>query len=657
MSTDPDPPKILWTPTKQFVESSNLVNYQKWLKEKKDLEFDGYLELWKWSNSKSEIFWESILQYFNIRYSGSYSRVHSSDQMPFTRWFDGIKVNYSEHIFRNANDDHPAIIYSSESGTINELSWKELSRQVASLRNKLTEFGILPGDRVAAWLPNIPEAIVAFLAVNSLGAVWSSTSPDFGIKSVIDRFEQIEPKVLIAANGYQYNGKAINKIDDLGIVKKSLPTVTHTIIVPFLEDFTDEIDINNNYLWEDCIEATVPLEFVRVPFESPIWILYSSGTTGLPKAITHSYGGTLMEHFKYLSFHNDVKPGERFFWFTTTGWMMWNYQLASLLCGSIIVLYEGSPGFPSINTLWEFASKTKINHFGTSAPFILANMKADTHPGKDFDLSALRSIGSTGAPLPPDGFDWVYENISASVWLASISGGTDVCSAFVGGNPLWPVYSGEIQSIALGCALEAFNEIGESVMNQVGEMVITHPMPSMPIYFWNDLEFKRYKESYFTVYPDVWRHGDWIKITPRWGVVIYGRSDATLNRGGIRIGTAEIYSALDQLQKIKDSLVVCIDMDDGSSNMLLFIVANSEFTEEFKHEINTTIRNQCTPRHVPDEIIPIDEVPYTISGKKTEAPVKKILMGKNLDSILNKDALKNPHALDFFVEYFKKGIS
>ncbi len=655
MNSAENQPTVLWNPGKDDIANSNLSKYQNWLKTEKGLHFDGYKDLWKWSVSQMGDFWSSIWEYFDIQFSGSYAKAMSADHMPDTKWFEGTSLNYAEHIFLQYSDQRPAIVYSSENGDINELSWSDLQNQVASLRKKLIEFDVKAGDRVVGWLPNIPEAIIAFLATNSIGAVWSSTSPDFGVKSVIDRFAQTEPKVFIAANGYQYNGKQIDKTLDVGIVQQSLPTVKHTIVVSFLEK-SSNID-PAFHLWEDCTAEEATIEFTRVPFESPIWILYSSGTTGLPKAITHSNGGALLEHYKYLSFHNDVKIGERFFWFTTTGWMMWNYQLASLLCGSTVVLYEGSPAYPSITRLWDLASKTKINHFGTSAPFIQANMKANTRPSEDFDLRSLRSIGSTGAPLPPDGFDWVYEHIGSQIWLASISGGTDVCSAFVGGNPLWPVYSGEIQCIALGCALEAYDEQGHPVIENVGEMIISKAMPSMPIYFWNDKNKVRYKESYFNVFPNVWRHGDWIKITSRSGIIIYGRSDATLNRGGIRIGTAEIYSALDQIQEIKDSLVVCIDKKDGSSYMPLFVVTDRDLTDDFKQTINTTIRKQCTPRHVPDEIVQIEEVPYTISGKKTETPVKNILMGKDLNLSLNKDALKNPEVLDFFIQYYKKGMA
>ena len=433
---------------------------------------------------------------------------------------------------------------------------------------------------------------------------------------------------------------------------KQLPTVTDIVLMNYLNpsaEIETDVSITN---WESAISFDGELEFEAVPFEHPIWVLYSSGTTGLPKAITHSHGGILLEHLKYLSFHNDAKQGDRFFWYTTTGWMMWNYMVASMLCGSTIVLYDGSPGYPDMNVLWKFASDVGIKHFGTSAPFIAANMKAETNPGKDYNLSNLVSIGSTGAPLPPEGFNWVYSHIKKDLWLASISGGSDVCSAFVGGNPIWPVFSGEIQCRALGCKLEAFDDAGKPVADEVGEMVITEPMPSMPVSFWNDPDFRKYESSYFEMYPGIWRHGDWTRITPRDGVVIYGRSDATLNRGGVRIGTSEIYRVLDKMPELQDSLIVCIDREGGEFYMPLFVVLpeNADLSQELIEYINKTIRQECTPRHVPDEVIKISEVPYTISGKKTETPVKKILMGMDVSGSLNRDALKNPHSLDAFVK-------
>ncbi len=648
-----DKPKLLWKPGKVTVTTANLTKFSNWLKKEKGLEFDGYHELWKWSVANINTFWQAIWDYFAILHSGSIVKACSDDAMPHTKWFEGAKLSYAEHIFRNAQPGTPAIISKTENSTIKELSWNELEKQVAGLRNSLVAKGIKKGDCVVGWLPNIPEAVVAFLAVNSLGAIWSGTSPDFGIQSVIDRFAQIEPKILIAADGYYYNGKTFDKTGDIQNVKNELPTITHTIIVPVLNN-SEKLLQEESSFWNDNIRNISQLTFERVPFEHPIWVLYSSGTTGLPKAITHSNGGVLLEHLKYLTFHNDIKPGERFFWFSTTGWMMWNYMVASMLCGATIVLYDGSPAYPDINALWKLASEIGVSHFGTSAPFIIANMKAETTPGKSYNLDSLRSIGSTGAPLPPDGFDWIYSNVKKDLWLASISGGTDVCSAFVGGNPLWPVYSGEIQCRALGCKLEAYDEDGQPQTETVGEMVISKPMPSMPVFFWNDPDFERYNESYFEMYPGKWRHGDWTMITEREGVIIYGRSDATLNRGGIRIGTAEIYRVLDKMDEVRDGIMVCVDKKDGSFYMPLFIVSDYVLDSSLKDKIKKNIREQCTPRHVPDEIIPINEVPYTISGKKTEAPVKKILMGENIDHLLNKDALKNPDSLEFFVELAKK---
>lgn len=638
--------KVLWQPDEATIQHANLTKYLRWL-EGQGKTFATYQELYAWSTEDLEGFWSSMLEYFDVLYSGDFQHVFKGT-MPDVKWFTGLHLNYAEHIFRNANSDSPAILFASENRELQSMSWEELRSRVAGLQVKLREFGVKPGDRVAGWLPNIPEAIIAFLATNSLGAIWSSTSPDFGNTSVIDRFAQIEPRVLIVADGYSYNGKVFDKMADNRELIANLPTVEHTILIPFIK--TE--DHSGFHKWADCTQAGATLSFERLPFEHPIWVLYSSGTTGLPKAITHSAGGVLLEHLKYLSFHNDVKPGERFFWYTTTGWMMWNYMVASMLCGATVVIFEGSPAYPSLDRLWLLTEEAGINHFGTSAPFIVANMKAGQKPSS-YDLSTLRSIGSTGAPLPPEGFEWISNSIG-NIWLASISGGTDVCSAFVGGNPLLPVHSGEIQCAALGCDLKAYNESGEAVLDEVGEMIIEKPMPSMPVFFWNDKEFQRYTESYFEEFPDVWRHGDWIRITQNDGVVIYGRSDATLNRGGIRIGTAEIYAALDSLEEVKDALVVCIDRENGESHMPLFVVTD-ELDTDLQALIKRQIREDCSPRHVPDVIYRIDQVPYTISGKKTEAPVKKILMGKSLENSLNKDALKNPEALSFFIDLYEKG--
>ncbi|MEZ5059314.1 MAG: acetoacetate--CoA ligase [Saprospiraceae bacterium] len=541
----------LWEPSESFINHSNLTKYMSWLKSEKGLQFNDYQSLWEWSVENIETFWGSLWQYFKIESTGTYNEVLINKEMPGAEWFKGAKVNYAKEIFNRKNVDQPAIIFRNEVIDYVEISWEELEGEVASMAAFLKECGVGKGDRVAAFLPNIPEATTAFLAACSLGAVWSSCSPDFGTSSVVDRFHQIEPKVLFVVDGYRYGGKSYDKMSIVKELIEQLPSVEKVVLLPYLNP-EQQADFSPKAVrWVDTFRPVSKgsLEFEMVPFEHPIWVLYSSGTTGAPKAITHSQGGVLIEHLKYLTFHNDVHPGERFFWFSTTGWMMWNFIQGSFLAGASIVLFDGSPGYPDINVLWEFAEKAKINHFGTSAPFLVANMKANTTPGKSYDLSALRSIGSTGSPLPPAAFDWVYEHVKSDLWLCSMAGGTDVCTAWVGGNPLLPVHEGEIQCRCVGAALYAFDEEGNPLVNEVGEMVITEPMPSMPIYFWNDEGNQRYKSSYFEMFPGIWRHGDWVSISDYGSLIIYGRSDATLNRQGVRIGTAEIYRSVDKIRR------------------------------------------------------------------------------------------------------------
>ncbi|MEM9389608.1 MAG: acetoacetate--CoA ligase [Bacteroidota bacterium] len=645
--------KLLWSPPADFQDQSNLTQYLKWLNDTKGLSFSGYHELWKWSVNELEDFWRSIFEYFDISYSGSLEAPLEGKEMPFFKWFSNTSLNYAENVFKQAQDSAPAIIYKTENTALSQLSWKDLKLRVAALRDYLTtEAGVTKGDRVVGYLTNTPESVISFLAVNSLGAVWSSCSPDFGLTSVIDRFNQVSPKVFIAVNGYNYGGRHYDKTDTVREVAGALPTVDHVLLInnndsPIPHNFQDWRKIVNSGEGE--------LEFTRVNFNDPIWVLYSSGTTGKPKAITHSQGGILLEHLKYLTFHNNVKKGDRCFWYTTTGWMMWNYIQSTLLCGGTLVMYDGSPAWPEIDALWQLADEAQIAHLGTSAGYIVANLKAKQNPGAKYNLSSLVSVGSTGSPLPPEGFDWIYNSIKEDIWLTSISGGTDVCSAFVGGNPIIPVHSGEIQCRALGCDMHAFDENGTPVMEEVGEMVILKPMPSMPIYFWNDTEYQNYKSSYFEMYSGVWRHGDWVEITKRNGIKIFGRSDATLNRGGVRIGTSEIYRAVDKIEEVEDSLIICIEKAEGNFYMPLFIklASDIQFNDGLRKEINATIRKEYSPRHVPDEIIVAPDIPYTISGKKTEAPVKKIFMGQPLDKAMNRDALRNPEAIDFFIEMAK----
>lgn len=651
-------PAILWTPDDKTREHAHLTRYMRWLREHKRLSLDHYPALWAWSAEHPEAFWETVWEYFEVISHTPYERVLSGDEMPGARWFEGATLNYAEHVFRCKSPEHPALIFQNERGLSGQLSWAELEQQVAALAQFLLQSGVQRGDRVAAYLPNTPHAAVAVLAAMSIGAVWSSCSPDFGVSSVVDRFAQIEPKVLIAVDGYTYNGKPFDKREAVRDICRQLPSLQRVVWVPYLDAHPRPEGLPGVVLWDEALQTPAgPLAFEPLPFAHPLWVLYSSGTTGIPKAIVHSHGGNLLEHLKYLHFHNDVHPGERFFWYSTTGWMMWNFTIGSLLADATAVLYDGSPAYPSLDVLWKLAEQTRITHFGTSAPFILSCRKADLSPKDTCDLSALRSIGSTGSPLPPEGFRWVYERVKSDVWLSSMAGGTDVCTAWVGGNPLLPVYEGEIQCRCLGCAMESWDEDGHPVPpGEVGEMVVTRPMPSMPVFFWNDPDGSKYRSSYFEHYPGVWRHGDWLCITPRQTLIILGRSDATLNRQGVRIGTAEIYRALDQIPEIRDALILNLERPDGSDWMPLFVQLEPGATldDALQQRIRNTLRTECSPRHVPDAIIAAPDIPYTISGKKMETPVKKILQKKPLDKAYNPDSMRNPEAMQFFIEWAEK---
>lgn len=646
--------KLLWEPDARFKAESQLVDYMHWLAANRNRHFANYAELWQWSITATADFWESIWDYFAIKAHHPYQSVLEGEQMPWMNWFKGSTLNYAEHIFRQANPAHPALLFQSERSPLSAISWQELAADTARLQHFLKATGLSTGDRVAAILPNIPEATVAFLASNAMGAVWSSCSPDFGAEAIIDRFQQIEPKVLIAVDGYTYNGKAYDKTEVIEQIADQLPSVEIIIFIPYLNSDASLNTSQSSVNWQAALRGqSTELTFTPVPFEHPVWVLYSSGTTGRPKAITHSHGGVLLEHLKYHGFHNDTKAGERYFWYTTTGWMMWNFVQAALLRGATIVLYDGSPGYPDLDVLWDLAEKAGIQHFGCSAPYLVSCMKQQLQPGEKYDLSRLRSLSSTGAPLPPETFAYIYSAIKKDLWLCSMSGGTDVCTAFVGGNPLLAVRQGEIQSRALGCALYAYDDAARPVTNQVGEMVITRPMPSMPVYFWNDPSGDRYLNSYFAQYPGIWRHGDWVRINDQGSLVIYGRSDATLNRQGIRIGTAEIYRSLHKIPEIEDSLIVNLELPGGRHFMPLFVLLpkGQELNAALRQKINQQLRLDYTSRHVPDAIVQVPDIPYTISGKKMETPVKKLLMGISLAVAANKDAMKNPSAMDFFIHY------
>ena len=638
----------VWTPGKDLLDKSWLTLYMKWLAKHRSLEFDNYDALWKWSVEKPADFWASFLEYSGIITHGQLDSVlEEREGMIGTAWFKGLQFNYAENIFSNADPDTDAVVFRNERGQKRRIGWPELESSVAAMAAWLRDHGVVKGDRVVSVMPNIPETVIAFLAVQSIGAVWSSCSPDFGNPSIVDRFYQVEPKVLLLTDGYQYNGKQYTKINSWEELCRALPSLEQVVFLPYADESSEMPGTVN---WKDVmLWKHGPLQFEPVSFDHPLWILYSSGTTGNPKAITHSVGGNLIEHLKVLLLHWDVKPGEKFFWFSTTGWMMWNFSVASMLAGATLVLYDGSAGHPDLNMLWELAKEEEIHHFGGGAAFFIACMKAGMRY-RDSELPSLRTIGSTGSPLPPEAFEWVYREVKKDVWLISFSGGTDICSGFVGGCPHLPVYSGEIQCRLLGCYLESFNETGHPVRNELGEMVILRPMPSMPIYFWNDEGNERYRNSYFGHFPGVWRHGDWIEITDRGSVIIYGRSDATLNRDGVRIGTSEIYRAVDAIEEIQDSLVVCVEREGGQYYMPLYVVMKPgfELNDEVRAKIRKQLREQYSPRHVPDEIIAVPDIPYTISGKKMETPVKKILMGTPVELAASRDTMKNPEALGYF---------
>jgi acetoacetyl-CoA synthetase len=631
-------PPIVWTPSPERIASATITSYRKWLNETRGLELEGYPDLWQWSVDELEEFWGSIWEFFEVQASEPYVRVLTTREMPGAQWFPGARLSYAEHVFRGRDDSEVAIRHASELRPLGEWTWGELRARAGAVAASLRESGVVAGDRVAAYLPNIPETVAAFLGCASIGAIWSSCAPEFGVRSVVDRFAQIEPKVLLAVDGYRYGGRDFDRAEAIAQLQRELPTLERTFVLPYLAGGDWEL-------------PPAGLEPEQLPFDHPLWVLYSSGTTGLPKAIVHGQGGILLEHLKKLRLHLDARAGDRLFWFTTTGWMMWNFLVGGLLSEASIVLFDGNPAHPDLGTLWDLADAAGITTFGTSAGYIAACQKAGVEPQAGRDLSRLDSVGSTGSPLAPEGFDWVRDRLGEDVWLFSTSGGTDVCTAFVGGVPTLPVYRGELQARALGAKVEAWSEDGHPLLAEVGELVITEPMPSMPLYLWGDEDGSRYRESYFSTFPGVWRHGDWIELTERGTAIITGRSDATINRGGVRMGTSELYRSVLALDEILDALVVDVPAGDGS-RMTLFVVLRDGATldERLESEIRRRIREDCSPRHVPDEVVAAPEIPRTLSGKILEVPVKRLLMGAAADEVASRDSLANPAALDWFAQ-------
>lgn len=651
--------------------------YQDWLRERRGLAFDSYDALWQWSVTDLPAFWQSLWDYYDLQSPTPHSCVLNQRKMPGARWFEGAQFNYVHQVFRHVDKAHaagfPALISRNENGEHRELAWPQLRRQVASLALHLRSQGLQPGDRVAAYLPNIPEAIVAFLAVASLGGIWSICAPDMGTAAVLDRFRQIDPKVLIACDGVRYGGRDFDRIDVVAQLREALPTVQHLIVhrnldAGGLDRLAPMTPFEQTTARDD--DATAAFEPLWLPFDHPLWIVYSSGTTGLPKPIVHGHGGTVIVALQMANLHNDVgcsyeanSLGERFHWYSSTGWVMWNAQAAGLLLGTTCCIYDGNPGGskdkPDWSTLWRFASDLGVTFFGAGAAFFANCMKAGVDLAQCGDLSSVRALGTTGSPLSPEAQTWGTEQFARigtpAIWWCNISGGTDFAGAFIGGNRELPLVPGEMQCRLLGCCVQAWNEQGQPVIGEVGELVCTEPIPSMPLYFWGDDKNMRYLSSYFDMYPGVWRHGDWLKITPAGGCIIYGRSDATINRHGLRMGTSELYSAVEALPEVLDSLVVDLEFLGRESYMPLFVVLRpgAELDAAMKARINDAIKTALSPRFVPNQILQVAEVPRTLSGKKQELPIKKLLLGQAIDNVINKEAMANPGCLDWYVSFAK----
>jgi acetoacetyl-CoA synthetase len=641
---------VLWTPPADVRETTEIGRYLNWLRDERGRDLADYDALWRWSIEDLEGFWGSIWDFFGVRAHEPYERVLGAREMPGAEWFPGARLNYAEHALGTDEDsDRVAVVARSQTRGPIELTFGELREQVALARAGLRRLGVGPGDRVAAYLPNIPETLVAFLAATSLGATWAACAPEFGARSVLARFGQIEPKVLLAIGGYTYRDRAVDRRDQVAEIRAGLPTVEHVVHVPYGEN-----DLPDAVSWGDLLAGPAEPGFEPVAFDHPIYVLFSSGTTGLPKAIVHSHGGQLIEHLKGVGLGWDLKPGGRLLWFSTTAWMMWNALVSALLVRASIVMIDGDPMWPDLSYQWRLAEETQPTFMGVSPTFLMACRKADLQLGRDYDLASIRALGFAGSPLPSEGYHYVYEQLGPDVLALNGSGGTDICGAFVSGSFMLPVYDGEISGCCLGADVKAFDADGNVVVGELGEMVVTEPMPSMPVRLWNDPDGERYRSSYFDLYPGVWRQGDWILFTERGSCVITGRSDATLNRGGVRIGTSELYAVVEELPEVADSLVVHREDDEGGAGELILFVAlagEGELDDELRGRIAGALRSELSPRHVPDAIVGVPAVPRTMTGKKLEAPVKRILLGARAEEVASADALLDPTAIEAFVAY------
>ena len=647
-------PTVLWTPPADVRQRTRVGAYLAWLERERGLAFDDYDALLRWSVDDLGGFWSSVWEHFDVRSMTDPGPPLADSRMPGARWFPEARLNWAEHCLRleGRADDEVVLVARSQTRDRQTLTAVELRDAVARTRNGLARLGVGRGDRVAAYLPNVPEAVVALLATASLGAIWASCAPEFGTRSVVDRFSQIEPKVLLTIDGYRYGERTVDRVGEVAAIRAALPSLETTVLVPYLG--AGPRGVPDAVRWADLVAEPAQPAFEPVPFDHPLFVLYSSGTTGLPKPIVHGHGGILLEHLKIHALHHDLGPADRFFWFSTTGWMMWNYLVSGLAVDASIVLYDGSPAHPDLGALWRMAAEEEVTYFGTSAPFLMACRKAELRPADLADLSRLRGIGSTGAPLPAEGFRYVYDAISPGAQLQSVSGGTDVCTAFVGASPLVPVWEGELSCRHLGCAVEAFSPSGEPLVGEQGELVITAPMPSMPVSFWNDPTGDGYRAAYFEDFPGTWRHGDWITFTERGSCVISGRSDATLNRGGVRIGTAEFYAVVESFPEVTDSLVVHLDTDEDRLLLFVSLRDGAALTDALLGRLGTELRQTLSPRHVPDEILAVPAIPRTLSGKKLEVPVKRILTGTAAEVAASRGSLADPTSLDSFVELARR---